>query len=246
MIYKDRIITHLQRKIPVITYELTDSTNDRARSFLAETPCERIAFIANGQTNGRGRMGRSFYSPADTGIYLTYAFRSKKTCNDFIRVTTAASVAVAKALDCNAKIKWVNDLYLHGKKICGILTETLSTEEDIYILVGVGINLTTIDFPDSIKQTAGSIHGEIDKEKTIAAICDQLSMVADNIRSDAYLEYYREHMLGVGQDIVYVENRQEHQAVIEGVDHYGGLIVIENNTKKILRSGEISVKGVLE
>ena len=98
------------------------------------------------------------------------------------------STAVAKALNCGAKIKWVNDLYLDGKKICGILAESVKSAEYNYIMIGVGINLTTIDFPDDIRHKAGAIGVALDKDKTIAAICDNLSRIADAPFATDYLE----------------------------------------------------------
>lgn len=129
MINAQNILKSLNNKIEVYTYDVIPSTNDEARKFLIKAPCDRAVFVARGQTAGKGRLGRSFYSPTDTGIYMTYVFRVEKICNETVRITTAASAAVAKALDCGAKIKWVNDLYLCGKKICGILTETVKIAE---------------------------------------------------------------------------------------------------------------------
>lgn len=163
MICVNKLRIALKREIPVIVYEVTDSTNDRARAFVKDNACDRMVFVANEQTKGRGRLGRSFYSPADTGIYMTYVFRADTICRDTLRVTAAAGVAVAKALDCGAKIKWVNNLYLNDKKICGILTETV-TANGIYVLVGIGINLTTVGFPEDIREKAGCVGAEFDKE----------------------------------------------------------------------------------
>lgn len=168
MINAQNILKSLNNKIEVYTYDVIPSTNDEARKFLIKAPCDRAVFVARGQTAEKGRLGRSFYSPTDTGIYMTYVFRVEKICNETVRITTAASAAVAKALDCGAKIKWVNDLYLCGKKICGILTETVKIAEYNYIMIGVGINLTTIDFPDDIRHKAGAIGVTLDKDKTIA------------------------------------------------------------------------------
>ena len=120
---------YLNKDLEVYTYDVIPSTNETAKKHLLKRSCNRAVFIARGQTAGKGRFGRSFYSPTDTGIYMTYVFRIDQMCASAVRVTTAASVAVAKALNCGAKIKWVNDLYLGGKKICGILTETAQVAE---------------------------------------------------------------------------------------------------------------------
>ncbi len=101
---------------------------------------------------------------------MTYGFWIDKICTDTVRVTTAASVAIAKALNCGVKIKWVNDLYFNRKKVCGILTETAKSAEYNYIMIGIGINLTTTDSPDDICHKAGAISVALDKERTIVYI----------------------------------------------------------------------------
>lgn len=241
MIDSKKIVNCLHRKLDVFTYNEIDSTNDQARRYLKNAVCERAVFIAGSQTTGKGRLGRSFYSPPNTGIYMTYIFRINSFDRDTLRITTAASVAVAKALDCGAKIKWVNDLYLNGKKICGILTETISAKYT-YVLIGIGVNLTTKVFPDELSEKAGSVGLPLDIEHTIAAICDNLSEMADDISSVEYLEYYRNNMLGIGKSAVYIENGQTHTAVIEGISEWGELIVTRNNEKALLCSGEITIQ----
>lgn len=244
MISAQNIFKNLNNKIEIYAYDVIPSTNDEARKLLLKTPCDRAVIVARGQTAGKGRLGRRFYSPTDTGIYMTYVFRVKKMCTETVRITTAASVAVAKALNCGVKIKWVNDLYLDGKKICGILTETAKIAEYTYIMVGVGINLTTIDFPDDIRHKAGAIGVALDKDKTIAVICDNLSQIADAPFATDYLEYYRKNMIGIGETITYSENGQEHTAKIEGINELGELLVIERDEQKCLCSGEITITSI--
>ena len=241
MIDANNILKSMNHKIDVYTYDTIPSTNDEARQFLLKTPCEKAVFVARGQTAGKGRLGRKFYSPVDTGIYMTYVFRVKKISIETVRITTAASVAVAKALNCGAQIKWVNDLYLDGKKICGILTESVKSAEYNYIMIGIGINLTTADFPDDIQHKAGAVGIALNKDKTIAAICDNLSQIADAPFTTDYLKYYRENMIGVGEMITYIENGQEHKAEIEGINDLGELLVIVEHKRKRLCSGEITI-----
>lgn len=103
MIDANNILKSMNHKIDVYTYNTIPSTNDEARQFLLKTLCERAVFVARGQTAGKGRLGRKFYSPTDTGIYMTYVFRVEKLFIEAVRITTAASVAVAKALNCGCK-----------------------------------------------------------------------------------------------------------------------------------------------
>lgn len=240
MIHRELLMQHMQHKIPVFAYDVIDSTNQQARRVLQTEAFPRAVFVANAQTAGKGRLGRSFYSPADTGIYMTYVFRADGISRETLRITTAASVAVAQALDCGAKIKWVNDLYLHGKKICGILTETVVTDHT-YVLVGIGINLTTADFPPDLRHKAGSLGQARCREALIADLCDRLSLAESQLSSPAYLDYYRQHMLGLGQQITYAEDGIPHRAQILGITDWGELMVLEGGRQRLLCSGEISI-----
>ena len=244
MINKNNILGYLHSETAVYTYDVIPSTNDEAKRFLLNNSCDKAVFIARGQTAGKGRHGRSFYSPIDTGIYMTYVFTIDKLCPDIVRVTTVASVAVAKALDCGVKIKWVNDLYLGRKKICGILTEIIKSAERNYVMIGIGVNLTTTDFPEEIRNKAGSIRTEIDINKMIAAICDNLSQIAAAPFASDYLEYYRKNMLGIGEMISYSENGVIHTAKIEGINEYGELLVMEEFAQKRLCSGDITIESI--
>lgn len=227
----------------IIRYGITDSTNTRAKEYIKEHAPARALFVANGQTEGRGRLGRSFYSPESTGIYMTYAFKTDASLADTVRITTAAAVAVARAIDADVRIKWVNDLYLDGKKVCGILTEAVNGADGrlSHIIIGIGINVTTDIFPDDISDKAGAI-GDTDKDALINRICKNLSAIADDIGDTSYLAYYRKHMLWQGERIMYTENNEGHEATVIGVDDFGGLIVEQDGNQKILRSGEISIK----
>ena len=229
---------YLKTKIPVFAYDVTDSTNLRAKEYIRAGRCERALFVANAQTSGRGRLGRTFYSPADSGIYMTYAYKTDVALCDAVRVTTAAAVTVAEAIGDKARIKWVNDIYVGGKKVCGILTEAVHHGGALYIIIGIGINVTTADFPEELKAVAGSI-GKTDRVRLCADICNGLY----DIEKKDYIDCYRKRLLWRGEQIVYTENNVCHDAVLVDVDGDGHLIVMENGNKKTLRSGEISVRA---
>ena len=138
-------------------YEITDSTNQRAKEYIKTHEFDRMLFVANEQTAGRGRLGKSFFSPKDTGIYMSFAFKSDRPLCDIVHITTASAVAVARAIEehttYRTAIKWVNDIYINDKKVCGILCESTGG----YIIIGVGVNVTTSDFPDDISDVADSL-----------------------------------------------------------------------------------------
>lgn len=243
MIHTQEIIRNMRVPIPVMAFDSVDSTNDQARAYLSAHSAERMVLLANSQTAGRGRLGRSFYSPPDTGIYMTYVLRVGAFERRALLATTAACVAVMKALDCGAKIKWVNDLYLNGKKICGILTEAITQKGQSYLLIGIGINLSTSDFPETLCGIAGAISKYLDREATIARICDELSYMADRFPSSEHLFDYRRNLLGLGQTIRYTEAGQTHDAMILGIDEMGGLLVMDGGERRTLYSGEITMHG---
>ena len=123
----------LPEGVELYFYDSIDSTNTQAKRLLAEGLSGKALITANEQTAGRGRQGRSFYSPKNTGIYYSYVFHPKKTLADAVFITTAAAVSVIRAIErlstVKPTIKWVNDVYVEGKKVCGILTEAVSDFE---------------------------------------------------------------------------------------------------------------------
>jgi BirA family biotin operon repressor/biotin-[acetyl-CoA-carboxylase] ligase len=129
-------------------YKTVDSTNNKLKELARQGAPEGTVVIAKEQTHGKGRMNRSFHSPAETGIYMSILLRPKFSTADAILITTAAAVAVAQAVEAvagrEAKIKWVNDVFCDGKKICGILTEASVDIESgslEYAILGIGINV---------------------------------------------------------------------------------------------------------
>lgn len=235
---KEKIAEKLKYDIPVIYYDMTDSTNLRAKEYIKNHRPTRAVIVASGQSAGRGRLGRDFYSPAGTGIYMTYILRAEGSLCDAVRITTASAVAVAEAIGENARIKWVNDIYIDGKKVCGILTEAVNEGKDLYIIIGIGINVTTEHFPDDLKDSAGSI-GNTDKAELVARICDSLY----DVETVDYIDRYRQRLLWRGEQIVYIENNKAVPATLVDVDDAGGLIVMTDGNKKTLHSGEISIRN---
>ena len=136
----------MKKGISLIRYAITDSTNTRAKEYInsGDEPIPAL-FIADGQTDGRGRMGRSFYSPEQTGLYATLLFKAPKSEDRLLSLTSLAAVAAAEAIDellgVSVEIKWVNDLYKNGRKVAGILAESFERYSQRYIALGIGINL---------------------------------------------------------------------------------------------------------
>ena len=141
--------------IRTIKLETVDSTNNYAKKIFDSLETEKTVIIANEQTNGRGRQGRSFHSPKDNGIYMSIVLKKECKLEALNMLTVISAVAVSKAIynitKLNNEIKWVNDIYINLKKVCGILAESVNIKSNGLtdgVIVGIGINIkTTDDFP---------------------------------------------------------------------------------------------------
>lgn len=236
--------------LSIFSYKEVDSTNNEAKRLIA-SGFDRVALIvAEVQTAGRGRQGRTFYSPEQTGIYITVVIHPKIDIFDAISITTAASVAVVRAIETltNAKpqIKWVNDIYLNNKKLCGILTEAVTDFESGMtqsIVIGIGMNISTTHFPADIAEVAVSLNPNgITRNRLIAEIAKELLDISEDLSNKSYLEEYRTHSLVLGKHITYYKNGNTHSAKATAIDDAGGLVVInDNGESEVLRCGEISI-----
>lgn len=188
-------------KVNIDILDEIDSTNEEAKRRIKKGAQEDFVLVARKQTAGKGRKGRSFYSPKDTGIYLTYTHFTDDAAEDVLKVTVATSVIAAgtikDTLNIDCGIKWVNDLYLNGKKVSGTLCEyifkgTFENEKNA-VIVGIGINLSTEDFPKEISETAGSLLPEniINKSES------QLKNIIDEKDSPLKTDYKNLIVLGI-------------------------------------------------
>lgn len=242
-------IEHRVKGMSVYLHRTIDSTNNEAKRLIAAGKTGTALIVAEEQTAGRGRRGRDFFSPALTGIYMTFSFQSSMPLTDAVGITTATAVAVFLAIKdltgVETEIKWVNDIYLHGKKICGILTEAISDFESgcvQHIIVGVGMNYQTADFPRELKGIAGSLSPVgVNRNRMIARIVDRL---LDILNGDVdYLSIYRQHSLVLGKEIVYERDGVKHEARALDIDEEGGLVVAyADGSQATLTSGEISLR----
>ena len=236
-------------------YDTVDSTNTVAKRYAQEdTPA---LYMARTQTAGRGRLGRSFHSPADTGLYMTVAYTTDLPLGAAARVTAAAAVSAVTAIesltDKRPAIKWVNDLYLDSGKVAGILAEAVTRADGrIRMIVGLGINLTTRDFPDGLRAPAtplfapdesaaatpalvGALAGEITRRLLDAATHPEIG-------ADDRLATYRRHLLYVGERVLCTRGTDTFAATLLGVDEDYSLLVEADGKPLTLSSGEISVR----
>ena len=239
-------------------YDTLNSTNNRAKQLALENASHGTTVIAMQQTAGKGRLGRSFFSPRE-GIYLSIIIKPTFDLSKSVLVTAAASVAVAQAIESvcgrQAQIKWVNDVYLDGKKICGILTEGITDFETGHIeslVIGIGVNTSVKDFPDELRDTVGAVDGEYSRAALAAEIISRTLKFAENIESREFIREYRDRSMVIGKNVtVYkgiysISPEKELEgmpAKVLGIDDDGGLEVIYTDGKReTLTSGEISVR----
>jgi len=231
----------------VRVFDEIDSTNTEAKRMTLDGFCGNALLVAHSQTAGRGRMGRSFYSPAATGAYFSILHTLSTPLCDAVAITSAAAVAVMRAIRSLAgiqtEIKWVNDLHYNGKKVCGILTEAVSVGERSHVIVGIGINLDTADFPEELKAIAGSLGTRLDPTALIAEIYRQIAIYLQDPSSREWLTDYRAHSLVLGRRIAWTEGGVTREGAAEAIDEDGALLVRnEKNELVRLHTGEISLR----
>lgn len=249
MLLENKII-ELLGSCTVRVFDIIDSTNNEAKRMLEGGFRGKALVAAEAQTGGRGRLGRTFYSPKSTGLYFTVIIPPVFPIEEVSLLTPAAAVAVVRVLtgvtEKPLKIKWVNDIYAEDKKICGILAESvLDMEKGGFagFAVGIGINISTEDFPEDIEGIAASLHTEADRNEIAAGIARELFTFAENLAAREFLPEYRERSYVTSKDIYFIKNGEKRNATAIGIDDSGGLIVkLENGEYTVLRGGEISVR----
>lgn len=237
-------------------YPSLDSTNTRAK-LMAQSGCpDGTIVIAESQTGGRGRMGRTFYSPAGSGIYMSIVLRPSLTVAQSLSITIASCALIRQSIEKvtgkSSLIKWVNDLYYNEQKICGILTEAASDFETgtiDYVVVGVGINLVQPEdgFPKELSQIAGALfekppHTNLRAQLT-AAVINALSHLSKPIDMAVLMEDYRSHSLVIGRDVVLTQGSHQIKGCVQKIDNAGQLILkCPDSSTYTASSGEISLR----
>ncbi|MBQ9746797.1 MAG: biotin--[Clostridia bacterium] len=248
---EEKIASLSKSGIHVRVFDTIDSTNNEAKRMLESGHCGKAIVAAEAQTGGRGRLGRSFYSPAATGLYFTAVVPPCFPPECATLLTPAAAVAVTRVLErhfaCELKIKWVNDIYKDDKKICGILAEAVPDMENggfAGFAVGIGINLSTEDFPAEIAGIAASLGAAgADRNAIAAEIAAELFAFAEKLAAREFMPEYRGHSYVVGKKIYFTKGEEKQNAAVLGIDDDGGLMVkLENGDVTTLRGGEISVR----
>lgn len=242
-------------KRSIYIFDTVDSTNNYAKRLASEGAGHGTLVAADMQTAGKGRMGRSFCSPAGGSIYMSVILRPKTDMQSSQLITSCIAAAAADAVDrvcgTDVKIKWVNDLYLNGKKICGILTEASINFESgglDYAVAGIGINLKSVknSFPEELLEIASSVEDEIGnlpgRCRLIAEILNNIDSYMQGIESRAFLEEYRRRSFITGMRVAVSKYDEERTAAALGISDNAGLIVkYDDGTEEVLNSGEARI-----
>lgn len=234
----------------------TDSTNRYLKELAVAGAPEGTVIIAEKQNAGRGRLGRSFFSPEEKGIYMSILLRPEIDLERSVRITSMAAVAVARAIEqvcgLSAQIKWVNDIFLNNRKVCGILTEAgINAIEGIldYAVLGIGINVGVMDFPEELQEIATSVSNEcgfaVSKEVLIDAVLKELEDWYPTLWDGSFLEESKKRSILLGKEIQVVdETHPEGGYLAKAIDinELGNLIIERDGSTRVLNSGEVSIR----
>ena len=235
-------------------HDVLDSTNIRAKELAAAGAPEGTLVIADSQRKGRGRLSRSFFSPPHSGIYMSLILRPSCSPEQAAMITSMTAVATAQAIealaDVEVKIKWVNDLYIGEKKICGILTEAgmnMEAGQLEYAVVGIGVNAGAVSFPPELQDIATSIGNEAGsappRNALIAGIVNRMEALYGQLETGAFLAESRARSNVIGRRILVSEGGKQYPAFAEDIDDQGHLVIrTEDGSIHHLGFGEVSLK----
>lgn len=236
----------------IIVLDEVKSTNDYLKE-LAERGENVAAVIAKKQSGGRGRFSRPFYSPENIGVYMSVLLKAPLDIRLGVKITSYAATMTARAIEKftggGVGVKWVNDLYMNGRKICGILTEAVvdfETQKLKYAIVGIGINVLDGKFPEELSDIATSIEKEsgvkIDLNDLIAEIIKNSESFEREILSGDFFEEYKRRSILTGQKVRVVSGTDDFTAAVLSISDSGALIVDKNGETVAVNAGDVSVR----
>ena len=239
-------------------FEELDSTNTKIKELANDGAPHGTVVVADRQTAGKGRRGRTWESPAGTNLYFSILLRPQIETWKAPMLTLVMAYSAAKVirnqLEMQVMIKWPNDLVVSKKKICGILTEmSLKKTEIDYIVVGTGINVNITEFPEELQDKATSLFLEkgelIERKGLLEKILEEFWIQYDRflkVHDLSYLqEEYNEMLINRNREVVVLEPGNEYPAIAKGINQTGELIVaLEDGSESVIYAGEVSVRGI--
>ncbi len=244
----------------IVILEETDSTNNYAKEIASSGALHGTVVIADSQSSGKGRLGRNFVSPKGKGLYMSVVVRPDFDIQTASMITSATACAVAVAVEklCRSEvnIKWVNDLYMNGRKICGILTEAslgMEMKSIDYAVIGIGINIRSAEgsFSRELRVSATSVEDEtrlrINRNRLCAEVLNSLEKYLSGIESRNYIREYRNREILTGNTITANVDGSTVIAFAEGIDDNANLVIkLPDGTIRHLSSGEANLCRVIE
>lgn len=242
----------------VLYFDTIDSTNTKAQELAEKGYPSGTLVVADKQESGKGRRGRSWVSPSGTGIFMTLMIKPDINPNNASMLTLVAALAVAKAITSvtgeEAMIKWPNDIVVNGKKVCGILTEMNAQFDYInHIVVGIGINVHNESFPEEISQMASSLMIEASgkrfhRAQIIAETMSYFEQYYDTFLQtqdlSALVREYDELLVNMNKAVRVLDPKEPFDGKAMGITPKGELIVDTWESRKLVSSGEVSVRGI--
>ncbi len=242
-------------KAPIFVYKSVTSTNDIAKQLASKGAEHGTIVISDEQTKGKGRMGRRFESPSKTGTYVSIILRPTFSAQEALYITTAAAVAVSQAIEevskKEAKIKWVNDVYIDNKKVSGILTEASTNFETgmlEYAVLGIGINVLAPQggFPDEIKDIAGSVYEKDYPDNAriqiISSLIKNFFIHYDKLPEKEFIKIYKDKSLLTGKIVTFESFGNVCKGKVLGIDDEARLIIEnEDKTQSLFSTGEVNI-----
>ncbi len=242
----------------LVYFDSTDSTNTKAKELAEEGYPNGTLVVADYQMAGKGRRGRTWESPSGTGIFMTLMLKPDINPNNASMLTLVAALAVAKAISDitgeQALIKWPNDIVINGKKICGILTEMSAQFDYInHIVIGIGINVHNKDFPEEIKETASSLMIESGGqhfrraeiiEKIMEYFEEYYEIYLETEDLSALVKEYNSLLVNMHKNVKVLDPKEPFEGKAMGITPRGELIVDTWESRKLVSSGEVSVRGI--
>ena len=261
---KSEILTHLPQDFPwrehIQCFDCVESTNDLAKTMASQGAPHGTVLIADRQTDGRGRRGRSFFSPGGLGLYMSVILRPRCKPDRLMHLTCAAAVslcdAVENAVGFRPEIKWTNDLVYGNRKLAGILTElSINTKNgDLeYAVIGIGVNCSQKieDFSPELQDFAGSLSmfsaSAVDRSVVAATVMQELQQMDLTLLSEKEktLSQYRRDCITLGKDISLLQGDTVRYGRAVDLDDQGALIVsFSDGSTEAVNAGEVSVRGM--
>ena len=250
------VAKYLKKDLDVKVFEEVVSTNTLLKELASGGAGEGCVVIANSQTGGKGRMGRKFFSPSNSGVYISVLLRPNEMAPEkALKITTMAAVAAASVIEevtgKEAKIKWVNDIFVDGKKAVGILTEASMSMESgnlEYAVLGIGFNVYLPEggFPEELSDIAGAL---LDakmpdaKNRIAAGFLNHFFEIYDDPEHLHYETCYKEKSLVLGKEVDVISALGERRAlVLDITDDYNLVVRYDDGTEGILSSGEVRIR----